>query len=252
MRDHFGDPAPHIARLLEHAGDALHLAADREADAAEFRHHRESRLVGHVVADEDRAAALERRVLHQFAHRRALVERGLLHLDDGLAGQDLDRGRGKARADRADLVAHLVAEMRRLPVVHRERIALVLDHDAGLAVGDAGEVGLELRVEKCLGARDRAVAEAQLRAMPGDRRQLERLEEQIEFRERPPADEGERAAGALGQALERHGQVRRHHHFERGRRQIEDRSVDVEQHGARWSVAASMYNSRSRIQLLRW
>ena len=70
--------------------------------------------------------------------------------------------------------------------------------------------------------------------MAGDRRKLERLEEQIELGERPPAHEGERAAGALRQALERDGEFRRHHHFERGRRQVEDGSVDIEQHGARW------------------
>ena len=54
---HFGDPAPHVARRLEHAGDALHFPPDREADAAEFGQHLERRLVGHVVADEDRLAA---------------------------------------------------------------------------------------------------------------------------------------------------------------------------------------------------
>jgi len=39
---------------------------------------------------------------------------------------------------------------------------------------------------------------------------------------------------ALRQALQRHGEFRRHHHFQRGRRQVEDGSVDIEQHGARW------------------
>ena len=80
----------------------------------------------------------------------------------------------------------------------------------------------------------RPVGEAQLRAVAGDRRQLQRLEEQVELGERPPADEGERAAGALGQPLERDGQVGRNHHFERCRREVEDGPVDVEQHGARW------------------
>ena len=99
---HLGDPAPHVARRLEHAGDPLHLAPDREADAVEFGQHLERGLVGHVVADEDRPAALERRVLHQITHRGALVERWLLHLDHRLARQDFEsRPRRTARRSRS-------------------------------------------------------------------------------------------------------------------------------------------------------
>src|SRR5262249_46826102 len=68
----------------------------------------------------------------------------------------------------------------------------------------------------------------------GDRRQLEWGKEQVELDQRTPADEGQRPAGALRQALERDHQIGRHHDLERRRSEIENRSVDIEQDGARW------------------
>src|SRR6185295_14149504 len=46
----------------------------------------------------------------------------------------------------------------------------------------------------------------------------------------------ERAAGALAQVSERLGQFRRNHDIKRGRREIEERSVDVEQNGAQMQI----------------
>ena len=124
------------------------------------------------------------------------------------------------------------AEMRRKPVVQRERIALVLDDDARLAVRERRELVLQLRIEQRLRARHRPVGETHLGAVARDARQFQRLEEQIEFGERPAADERQRPADALGQPLKRNGQVGRDHDLERGRRQIEDGPVDVEQNGS--------------------
>ena len=53
-------PAPDVAGRLETAGNARHLAADRDRDALELRHDGERRFVGGVVADEDRCTARKR------------------------------------------------------------------------------------------------------------------------------------------------------------------------------------------------
>ena len=101
----------------------------------------------------------------------------------------------------------------------------------GLSSRDARDLGLELRIEKGRRAAHRAIGKPQFRAMARDCRKLERREEQIEFGERPSADEGERAADALGEPFQRDGQIRRNDHLERRRREIEDRPVHIEQNG---------------------
>ena len=249
---HFGDPAPHVARRLEHAGDALHFAPDRETDAVEFRQHLECRLVGHVVADEDRAASLERRVLHQLAHRGALVERGLLHLHHRFARQDLDRAsRESARRSRSPRRAPRGRDAAPGDNASRPNSPCPRPRRPACRPRCWRASALSCGSRKVFARAHRAVVEAQLRAMAGDRRQLERREEQVEFGERPPADERERAAGALATA------VRARRSAPAGRRPPAGSERDREsshRHRAKWrsngSVAASMNNSRSRLRLL--
>jgi hypothetical protein len=52
-----GEPVADVLRNTEGARHACRLPADRIAEAAEGGHHREHRLVGHVVADEQRDAS---------------------------------------------------------------------------------------------------------------------------------------------------------------------------------------------------
>ncbi len=90
---------------------------------------------------------------------------------------------------------------------------------------------LEQRIEERGRARHRSVGEAQFGAVTRDGRQLQRLEEQVELGERTAAHEGERAADALGEPLQRNRQVGRNHDLERRRREVEDGPVDIEQNG---------------------
>ena len=60
------EPLPHVARFVEMTGHALRAPADGKCKAAEIGHDGEYRFVGDIVADEDRAPALEGFVGHQF------------------------------------------------------------------------------------------------------------------------------------------------------------------------------------------
>src|SRR5262249_53018740 len=90
QRDAF-EPGANIVRRRKTTGSAGDLPADRNADAAELRHDGDCRLVGGVVADEDRPTASEGRVPHQLPHTRSLVETDRLDLEDEFAGKNLDR-----------------------------------------------------------------------------------------------------------------------------------------------------------------
>src|ERR1700735_1666798 len=78
--DEARQPFPDIARLVEMPGPALRAPADGKRHAVEIGHDGEHALVGDVVADENRAPALERFVAHQFGDPRCLVEAGMLDL----------------------------------------------------------------------------------------------------------------------------------------------------------------------------
>jgi hypothetical protein len=67
------------------------------------------------------------------------------------------------------------------------------------------------------------------RAMAADRRKLLGCKYQVDIVERTPADQRQRAPGALMQTLERLRQAGRNPHFARRRRQIEQGTVNVEQ-----------------------
>src|SRR5450432_303466 len=54
------EPFPHVAGLVEMTGHAMRPPAHRKCQAVEVRHDRKHGLVGDIVADENRTAALER------------------------------------------------------------------------------------------------------------------------------------------------------------------------------------------------
>src|SRR6202042_790577 len=66
VADKVGEPLPHVARFVEMTGHALCAPADGKCEATETGHNGEYRFVGDIVADEDRTAALEGFVGHQF------------------------------------------------------------------------------------------------------------------------------------------------------------------------------------------
>src|SRR6266568_3111856 len=66
------EPFTHVARLVEMTRNALRATADGKCQAVEIRHDREHALVGDVVTDENRPAALERLMRHQFDDARCL------------------------------------------------------------------------------------------------------------------------------------------------------------------------------------
>ena len=123
--------------FIEMSVDVRHDPANRKAQAAELRNDAEYRLVGDIVADEDRIAVGEWRAVHQVADRIGLVDAGRFDLDDELAGQNFNcAGRGIG-ANLVDRRAHRIGFFGRQPIVQSERIAFVLGEDAGAEFGHA-------------------------------------------------------------------------------------------------------------------
>ena len=69
------------------------------------------------------------------------------------------------------------SELRRAAVMQRERIALVLDHDAGAGVRGVGKLRRNASRKGAARADDLAVGTPHLGAVAADRRQLERREQ---------------------------------------------------------------------------
>src|SRR5271165_6816160 len=84
------EPSADRLRLGEPPVDRGCDTAHRKAQAAELRHDAKHRLVGNIVADEDRAALGKWRVPHQFAYCFGLVDAGRLDFDDEVARQNLN------------------------------------------------------------------------------------------------------------------------------------------------------------------
>src|SRR3984893_5939531 len=99
VTDKTSEPIAHLGRVVEAVGDALCAPAYRKRQAAKIRHDGKHTLVGDVVTDKDRAAPLERFVVHQFDDARRLVEAGMLDLADAFAGQHFDRRVGQIGPD---------------------------------------------------------------------------------------------------------------------------------------------------------
>jgi hypothetical protein len=68
-----------------------------------------------------------------------------------------------------------------------------------------------------------------LGAMAADGGQFERLEDEVDVGERAPAHQGEGAVGVLLQPFQRAPQGRRNAHVMRRGREVEQRSVNIEQ-----------------------
>ena len=193
------------------AVDVRDDAADREPEPAELRQDRKHRLVGRVVADEYRLAALERWIFHQFTDRAGFVDPCHLDLEYKLAGQDFDRAARRAAADPLDGHAQIIAFIRRQPVVQGERIAFVFDQNSGAELGQCRELALERRIEL---ARARhpfpAGHHAQLRAMAADGGELQRRKDQVDVMERASRYQRQGAAGQVFEPRQRVAQLGRH------------------------------------------
>ena len=228
------EPVPHVGRAVEIFVDAGKLAADRHRLAVELRHHLESVLVGVVVADEDRRAAGKRRIGHQLAHRRALVEAGEFEFEHGLAEQQLDGLIAPGLVGMLDVMDECDALLGHLPVMQRQRIALVLDQHAGMAGGDVLEPLLEFGIE-----RRRAPGDDRRRPRPAAFRRHAR-------RSRRSCNGAKNSSiSAIGRPLTSasapsrrsrtrasvSGRSRRNDDLPRRGRDVEQRAIDIEQNG---------------------
>src|SRR4051794_2034587 len=119
------EPFPDVARFVEMPGHAMRAPAHRKRLTAEIRHDGEHGFVSDVVADEHRAAALERLVGHQFAHSAGLVEAGMLDLADAFSREHLDWRIGQVGPDQGYRLIDRLLRMRRQAVMQRQRVALV-------------------------------------------------------------------------------------------------------------------------------
>ena len=209
------------------------LRPDRDPDAVKIGHDLEHAQVGFVVTDEERPAIGKRRVGHQFANGGGLGETGLLDFHHQLAGQQLDRGRLELIANLGSSLPHEAFLFRSQPVVQRQRVALVLEDDAGPRFRDGGKLALHAGVERRQPRRLRGSAgsRAQFGAMATDRGQLQRRKNQIELADGPPAHEGDGPAGAVPKSPQRLAQRMRNIDLARRRGEVEKRAIHVQQNG---------------------
>ena len=84
--------------------------------------------------------------------------------------------------------------------------------------------------------------DAHLRTVAADRRKLVRRKDEIDVVERTAADQRQRAVGALVQAVQGLGEARRHPDLAWRRCEIEQRAIDIQQHGG----LAQMRHQRTR------
>ena len=84
------EPQTHVLWRVEMTMHAGNDAADGESEPAEIRNDAEDRLVGRVVADENRMPVVEWRVVHQLADGGRLAHPGRLDLEHLLARQHID------------------------------------------------------------------------------------------------------------------------------------------------------------------
>src|SRR6202790_1709720 len=132
-------PRAHVARFVKMTGHALRAPAHGEGESTQIRHDRKHRFIGDVIADENRTAAAERLVAHQFANARCLVKAGLLDFADAFSRQDFDRRIRQIGPDQGHRRVNRLLRMRRQPVVKRQRINLVFQQNAGAELGYGGK-----------------------------------------------------------------------------------------------------------------
>ena len=144
VRRHTGQPSQPCAQLGRRTGlpaGAQQLPPDGNAHTGKLRQRVERVFIGHIVAEENRAAAGERRMRHDPAKAGAFVEAGGLHLDDEFAVQDSDVF-AELQNVLFDQAGDLGLALRCEPVVDRQRVDLILEADARIEPGNLGERGL--------------------------------------------------------------------------------------------------------------
>src|SRR5262249_51969137 len=142
------EPTTHVRWRIEMMCDAWEFLADRHRDAVEIAQQNEYVSVRDIVSDKNWATPGEWRVCHQFAHAGAFIKSRLLDFDHRLAGKHLDPCFWKARPDGRYRAVQLSAQVRRLTIMQRDRIALVLKDNAGMGIREGFELPFDFRVER--------------------------------------------------------------------------------------------------------
>jgi len=117
--------------------------------------------------------------------------------------------------------------------MQRERVALVLEDDAGASLRDGGKLPLHGGIKRWQPRRFRggAGSRAQLGAVTADRRQLQGGEDEVEFAQRSAAHESDAAIRPFPKSRQRSAQPVRHENLARRGSDVENRPVNVEQKG---------------------
>ena len=212
------------------------MTIDAEALAADLGQHPENKFVGHVVTDEDRHPATERRMRHQFADAFAFADAGPQDFEHRLAQQQLGRFAGKRRAAGHHVAAEALFLLRRASEVQRKRVLLVFHEDTRTQSGRIGEALAQILRQRFCTEEHLVFVQTHFGAMPADRRQTQRRKQTIEISDRTAADQRNGSAGQIEQALERLKQRVGNMHFARRRTDIDDRAIHVEQKRNRFQI----------------
>lgn len=170
-------------------GGGFTVRPDQDAGAAEPRAGGETRLVGEIVAEEQRAMPGERRARHQRGDRRALVVAGQAQLDHHFAVLNVERVLAREILDQHMRLAFDFGDE---AIMHADAERLLLDHHAVAPAEPIGEQ-IECGIERggALRPFDRAAGEARLGTVAADHAECRTVagEKAIERRDRTPADQ---------------------------------------------------------------
>ena len=123
-----------------------------------------------------------------------------------------------------------LANLGRQAVVQHEAVALVLGQGTGMGGGEAVG-GLPPRGGREWQRRRGRVRRVEHRPVLGGHDEAGHGQEAAHDLQPPARHDRQRAAQRVGQALEHRGQVGRHHHEIRARRDLDQRAVEIEEEG---------------------
>ena len=205
----------HVRRISKYSGQPRKVTIDAEPLASDFGQDLENGFIGHIIANEYRHSPREGRMRHQPANALAFVDARTLDLEHCLALQQFGRLARKCRLARRDMPAQAVCQPGRFPIVQRERIVLVLNHNSGPNACAFREALAQIMRQGLRPKKYFIVTQAHLGAVAANCRQAQGRKEPIQIADRTAAHESERSIHESEQALECLQQPGTNMHFSR-------------------------------------
>src|SRR6185437_2355470 len=157
-----------LRRTREYSSQPREITTDAETLAANFRQHFENRLIGDIIADENRDATGKGRMRHQLANARAFVDTRPLDFEYRLSQEQFGRFGGKLLARCGHVMPQAFGILRRLAIVQRQRIVFVFNDDIGTDIASVGKAPAKVLRQRLRPIESLTIAQAHLRTMSAD------------------------------------------------------------------------------------